>query len=313
MARQAEVGDGGRSAAPANGRRSGRRGFSWSGVLCFGGCRGEEAAVAGTPRGRPRLRRRTVPVDGGAGDEASSAARAADRETRGGEGEEDGEGEGPRRRRGGCFLLPLSCVPGLKRRIKGSNSNDHHRQRQRQRQRQQQEPIAPPPPQNVAAPRAELPPRDAAATVTTRRGAIADTRAPTTTRREPATTPRGAGGDAASVAGAKSDVEAGARSCRRGEFGPAVGLSVVAAVSMAGLLGGRLWAVVCLCAWFGALYTLHLKQRRPPPPPPPPPPPASHGGAGEEVVVDVNSKDYKKLVVLKGLLQRDRRQLPAYP
>ncbi|KAL5225617.1 hypothetical protein ABZP36_012256 [Zizania latifolia] len=305
MALQAEVGDGGLSAAPANGRRSGRRGISWSGMLCFGGCRGEEAEVAGTPRGRPRLRRRTVPVDGGAGDEASSAARPPDRETRSGEGEEDGEGEGPRRRRGGCFLLPLACVPGLKRRIKGSNSNDHHRQRQ------QQEHIAPPlpprspRPQNVTAPPAELsvPPRDAAAPVRTRRGAIADTRAPTTTRRE-ATTPR---------AGAKSDVEAGARSCRRGEFGPAVGVSVVAAVSMAGLLGGRLWAVVCLCAWFAALYTLHLKQRpkSPPPPPPPPPPPASHGGAGEGVAIDVNSKDYKKLVVLKGLLQRDRRQLPV--
>ena len=45
-----------------------------------------------------------------------------------------------------------------------------------------------------------------------------------------------------------------------GAFGPVVGLSVVAAVSMAGLLGGRVWAVACACAWLAALS--RLLQRR---------------------------------------------------
>lgn len=45
-----------------------------------------------------------------------------------------------------------------------------------------------------------------------------------------------------------------------GAFGHAVGLCVVAAVSMAGLLGGRLWAMAFVCAWLVALSRLH--QRR---------------------------------------------------
>ncbi|KAF0930218.1 hypothetical protein E2562_030863 [Oryza meyeriana var. granulata] len=273
MALQGEASAGGDRSAPASGRRR-----LWSTVLlCFGCSHDKEAAAAGRPR-----RKRTVPVDG-AEDEKVSSASPADWEMR--RGEE--AGERPRRRRGCCFLLPLSCFPGLKRNVKRSNSNVHGRQRTA--------PPPPPPPsrsRHARAPPAELPPPRDVAPLTTRGAAIvAETAgAPPTTR------------ERAAVADdtARSDVVARARasaSCH-GEFGPAVGVCVVAAVSMAGLLGRRLWAIVCVCAWFATLYGLRLKRRRPKTPPPPP---ADGGGRGEGVV-DVNSKDYKK-----GLLQRDRR------
>lgn len=74
---------------------------------------------------------------------------------------------------------------------------------------------------------------------------------------------------------------------------------MVAAVSMAGLLGGRLWAVVCVCAWFLALSRLKRKAAT-----------AAAGGTGSNgEEVDVSSIDYKKFVVLRGLLERDRRRL----
>lgn len=168
-----------------------------------------------------------------------------------------------------------------------NSSNDVHGG-----QRQQHEPTAPPLPRPAELPPPPPPPRrrhDVVAPATTRgagAGAIAD--AETAESK----------GDVVVVASSRER----ASSCGHGEFGPAMGVCVVAAVSMAGLLGGRLWAVVCVCAWLAAVYGLQLNRRRAKPPPPP----AADGG-GEEVVGDVNSKDYKKLVVLKGLLQRDRR------
>lgn len=83
-----------------------------------------------------------------------------------------------------------------------------------------------------------------------------------------------------------------------GAFGPVVGLSVVVAVSMAGLLGGRLWAVACVCAWLAALSRLRLRE-------------ATAAAAGEVVAVDVDSTDHKEPVVLRGLLERDRRKAEA--
>jgi hypothetical protein len=73
-----------------------------------------------------------------------------------------------------------------------------------------------------------------------------------------------------------------------------VGLSVVVAVSMAGLLGGRLWAVACVCAWLAALSRLRRRTT-----------------AAGEVAVDVDSTDHKEPVVLRGLLERDRRKAVA--
>jgi len=81
-----------------------------------------------------------------------------------------------------------------------------------------------------------------------------------------------------------------------GAFGPVVGLSVVAAVSVAGLLGGRVWAVACACAWLAALSRLLRRQEAR----------AAGSDGGETAVANVDSKEYKKLVVLRGLLDRDR-------
>ncbi|KAM0865316.1 hypothetical protein ACQ4PT_043359 [Festuca glaucescens] len=77
------------------------------------------------------------------------------------------------------------------------------------------------------------------------------------------TTPRdadtnGSSGEALSVAARAG----GSREVAyfQGEFGPAAGLCVVAAASVAGLLGGRLLAVVaCLCAW---LFAVWIRRRR---------------------------------------------------
>jgi len=85
-----------------------------------------------------------------------------------------------------------------------------------------------------------------------------------------------------------------------GAFGPVVGLSVVAAVSMAGLLGGRVWAVACACAWLAALSRLLRRQEAR----------VAGSDGGETAVANVDSKEYKKLVVLRGLLDRDRGQRP---
>jgi hypothetical protein len=75
------------------------------------------------------------------------------------------------------------------------------------------------------------------------------------------------------------------------EFGPVVGLSVVVAVSMAGLLGGWLWAVACVCAWLAALS--RLRRRR------------------EAAAVDEDSADHEKPAVLRGMLERGRRKAAA--
>ncbi|CAD6205386.1 unnamed protein product [Miscanthus lutarioriparius] len=80
-----------------------------------------------------------------------------------------------------------------------------------------------------------------------------------------------------------------------GAFGPVVGLSVVVAVSMAGLLGGWLWAVSCVCAWLAALSRSRLRRRE----------------AAGEVAVDVDSTDHEEPVVLRGLLERDRTKAVA--
>ena len=82
-----------------------------------------------------------------------------------------------------------------------------------------------------------------------------------------------------------------------GAFGPVVGLSMVVAVCMAGLLGGWLWAVACVCAWVAALSRLQRRE--------------GTTAAGKVVAVDVDSTDHKEPVVLRGLLERDRTKAVA--
>ncbi|CAN6299023.1 unnamed protein product [Urochloa humidicola] len=217
---------GAKGVAPAAASASRRWRFSWGAAFCFGSRResGEEA----TPRERWSRRRkhRTVPVV-----DEDLVLGKADRDVmrRGAD-----DGNEPRKKglrlQGCCFLAPAR-TPGRKNSTvdSGSGRSTHDKkQRQPEHAEQKQQPPRSPPGDPAPSPihgirtrRPEQP-----------RGAPAATRA-----RAPSKPPRPKASSSAGV----------------GAFGPVVGLSVVAAVSMAGLLGGRLWAVACVCVWLAAL------------------------------------------------------------
>ncbi|KAJ1295099.1 hypothetical protein BS78_01G197800 [Paspalum vaginatum] len=93
--------------------------------------------------------------------------------------------------------------------------------------------------------------------------ANAPSEAPAPSRAHRAEQPRAAPAETTTKASAREPcTKAPAGRGGAGAFGPVVGLSVVAAVSMAGLLGGRVWAVACVCAWLAALSW--LRQRNAP-------------------------------------------------
>lgn len=120
----------------------------------------------------------------------------------------------------------------------GSCRSTHDKQQQLERTKQQQQQEREP-----RSPSSEPVPWQAQATAGGSRS-----------RRAEAERPRGAGSAPAET-----------RSTRPGgneepnAFGPVVGLPVVA---MAGLLGGRVWGVACVCAWLAALSGLRHGQER---------------------------------------------------
>jgi hypothetical protein len=216
------------------GSASGRR-RPWAAALGFICCRG-----GGEARGRlrrPQERKlRTVPV--------SVPAVGSAEDDQGVRRGEDAAGKVSLLRTFCCFLPPARTP-----RRKGSSA---------QQKQQERMPAPAPGPRNGD----DDPPTEASPArrvVIPSAAAEIDVAAATTT-----TTPRDAGtnggssGEALSVA-ARSG---GSREAAyfQGEFGPAAGLCVVAATSVAGLLGGRLLAVVaCLCAW---LFVLWIRRRR---------------------------------------------------
>ncbi|CAN6282693.1 unnamed protein product [Urochloa humidicola] len=226
--------------APAATSASRRRRFSWGAVFCFGSGRerAEEALAEGTtPRERwaRRRKRRTVPVDG----DLVQGTVGPDVMRRGAD-----DGKEPRkglRLQGCCFLAPPR-TPGRKHStMEGGSGRSTHDKQQRQPENTEQKQ---PPPRSPAEAPAPWRTTQAADGCRTRRpeqprGAPAATRA-----RAPTKPPRPKASSSAGV----------------GAFGPVVGLSVVAAVSMAGLLGGRLWAVACVCAWLAALSGIRQRE-----------------------------------------------------
>ncbi|KAK1438044.1 hypothetical protein QVD17_03845 [Tagetes erecta] len=93
-----------------------------------------------------------------------------------------------------------------------------------------------------------------------------------------------------------------------GEFDFIMGMSIILVILGIMVLWGKLCAIVCTCAWFFVVRRL-----------------AAAGGARERAVIDtvgkgklplesgdkldLESEEYKKKVVLEGLLQRSRRNL----
>ncbi|KAK1322219.1 Uncharacterized protein QJS10_CPA03g02592 [Acorus calamus] len=86
-----------------------------------------------------------------------------------------------------------------------------------------------------------------------------------------------------------------------GRYGPVVGMSVLAASLAVMLLFGRAFAVVCTCAWLFCLPRLREAE---------PPPQLAMGGGGmsRSGEIDIESEEYKKKVVLEGLLERNHRR-----
>ncbi|CAN6293094.1 unnamed protein product [Urochloa humidicola] len=220
--------------APAAASASRRRRVSWGAAFCFGSRResGEEAAP--WERWSRRRTRRTVPVVDG---DLVPGTAGRDVMRRG--ADDDMESRKGLRFQGCCFLAPPR-TPGRKHSTmdSGSGRSTHDKKQRQPEHTEQKQPLrspaeAPAPWQTQAADgsrtrRPEQP-----------RGAPAATRA-----RAPTKPPRPKASSSAGV----------------GAFGPVVGLSVVAAVSLTGLLGGRLWAVACVCAWLATLSGIRQRE-----------------------------------------------------
>ncbi|WOL06005.1 hypothetical protein Cni_G14737 [Canna indica] len=83
-----------------------------------------------------------------------------------------------------------------------------------------------------------------------------------------------------------------------GEFSSTVGLSVIAVVLGLMLFCGQMGTVICICTWLYFLPRIRAasKMNR-----------TGSDRKGDEKI-DINSREYKKMVVLKGLLERDGRR-----
>ncbi|XP_020085303.1 uncharacterized protein LOC109708111 isoform X2 [Ananas comosus] len=91
-----------------------------------------------------------------------------------------------------------------------------------------------------------------------------------------------------------------------GELDASAGLPVLAVVLAVMLLCGRLCAVFCMAAWFYVLPRFRLPE-------------SATGSSSSTMtsetnskaaIADVDSEEYKKMVVLKGFLERDPRRPP---
>ncbi|KAF8723147.1 hypothetical protein HU200_022303 [Digitaria exilis] len=276
------------SSSPASERRRGQRKIAggWDALFCFVGgsrrARGKQALAAeATPRWRKQ--QRTAPVDGDPADrDAMRRGAGGDKVSR----------KGLRLQPGCCFLAPARAP---ERKLSTSTMDSGNGAHDKQRRLEHKKPRPPRSPPEEPDPSSQMQATDAEQPQP-RGGAPAEKQANAAAR------PRD------NEASSKSEAPARGRPCHpkasasaggEGAFGPVVGLSVVAAVSMAGLLGGRLWAVACVCAWLAALSRLTRRAGGSGT--------AGSDGGGEETVADdVDSTDYKKLVVLRGLLERDR-------
>lgn len=79
-------------------------------------------------------------------------------------------------------------------------------------------------------------------------------------------------------------------------YGPWMGLFVLTLALALMVLGGLTVGVICMCVWFSVLYMLGPGTL-----------PEQHGTSKKKLEeIDVNSEEYKKMVVLRGFLERDK-------
>lgn len=91
-------------------------------------------------------------------------------------------------------------------------------------------------------------------------------------------------------------------SSKKNGYGPSMGLCVLTIALAMMVLGGLTLCVISMCVWFSALYMLR-----------PGTVPELNGTSETETEkkseeVDVNSEEYKRMVVLRGFLERDKRK-----
>ncbi|CAL4925539.1 unnamed protein product [Urochloa decumbens] len=272
--------------APAAASASRRRRVSWGAVFCFGSSRerGEEALAEGTTpspwqRWFRRRKRRTVPVVDG--DLVVPGSAGPDVTRRGADDEKESRKKGFRLQ-GCCFFSAPARTPGRKHSTtdSGSGRSAHDKQ-------QRQPENAEPPTRRSPSPEAPAPSLTQATDGSRSRRAAAATR--TRTRIRPRDNEEPSKSES-SARGPPRRLKASSAGAGAGAFGPVVGLSVVAAVSMAGLLGGRLWAVACVCAWLAALSGIRRREAGSGTTA------GSGGGDGDDVVAHADSMDYKNLI-----------------
>ncbi|XP_058090289.1 uncharacterized protein LOC131236834 [Magnolia sinica] len=86
-----------------------------------------------------------------------------------------------------------------------------------------------------------------------------------------------------------------------GKFDPVVGLSVLMVILAIMLVWGRTCAIVCTSAWFYFIPCLRTTENSG----------EAAGELPETVKIDVDSEEYKKKIILEGLLERNRRNPPV--
>ncbi|KAJ4774344.1 hypothetical protein LUZ62_058601 [Rhynchospora pubera] len=88
-------------------------------------------------------------------------------------------------------------------------------------------------------------------------------------------------------------------SLKKDGYGPYMGLCVLTFALAVMVLGGLTFGVICVCGWFGVLYMLKPVTKL-----------EQDSGTIEQKLeeVDVNSVEYKKMVVLRGFLERGKRK-----
>lgn len=92
--------------------------------------------------------------------------------------------------------------------------------------------------------------------------------------------------------GGENDTDNGGTS--QGKVDPIVGMSIMMGTLAIMLIWGKTCAILCTCAWLYMVPRLRIKERI---------------RSNSDGNLDFESEEYKKKVVLEGLLQRDRRRV----
>jgi hypothetical protein len=87
---------------------------------------------------------------------------------------------------------------------------------------------------------------------------------------------------------------------KKNGYGPSMGLCVLTIALALMVLGGLTFGVICMCGWFSVLYMLRPVRI--------PEKDGTSESDNKSEEIDVNSEEYKRMVVLRGFLERDKRK-----